>query len=346
MRKSVQLTSAILLLAVLLTACRSSSVSESSTSASSLEKTVTVGFSQLGAESDWRSTNTESMQTALSRENGYNLIYRNGQQKQANQVTALRMFIQQDVDYIVLAPETETGWDFVLKEAQEAGIPVIIVDRRVDVEDPSLYTCWVGSDFDLEGRKVAAWIHEYTQSKGIEAQDIHIVHIQGTEGSTAQIGRTRGLTNAVRMYGWDLLAQGDGDFTEVRGREVMASFLRQYDNINVVYCENDNEAIGAIAAIEAAGKKVGPDIANGEIMVVSFDGINADAMQYLKEGKISCIAECNPHHGPRVQALIETLERGETPDKYNYVQETLFSSVQEIKSVTVGDESYEVTIVK
>ncbi|MCR5274946.1 MAG: ABC transporter substrate-binding protein [Clostridiales bacterium] len=346
MKKSVHLTSIILLLAVLLTACRSSSVPETTSSAASEQKVVTVGFSQLGAESDWRSTNTESMQTALSKENGFNLIYKNGQQKQANQVTALRMFIQQEVDYIVLAPETETGWDFVLKEAKDAGIPVIIVDRRVNVEDQNLYTCWVGSDFELEGQKMSEWIHEYTKAKGIADEDLHIVHIQGTEGSTAQIGRTRGLKNAVHKYGWDLMASENGDFTEVRGREVMASFLNKYDNINVVYCENDNEAIGAISAIEASGRKVGPDIANGEIMVVSFDGINADAMQYLKQGKISCIAECNPHHGPRVQALIEMLERGENPEKYNYVQETLFSSVSEIKTVTIGGNTYDVDIVK
>ena len=346
MKKTVHLTAILLLLATFLVACRSSTVSETSTSAESEKKMITVGFSQLGAESDWRSTNTDSMLEALSKENGYTLIYKNGQQKQANQVTALRMFIQQDVDYIVLAPETETGWDFVLKEAKDAGIPVIIVDRRVDVEDRSLYSCWGGSDFELEGTKMAAWIHEYTQFKGIADEDVHIAHIQGTLGSTAQLGRTRGLQNAAREYGWNILAQESGDFTEVRGKEVMSSFLRQYDNINIVYCENDNEAIGAISAIEAFGKKVGPDIENGEIMVVSFDGINQDAMQYLREGKISCIAECNPLHGPRVQALIEMLEKGEEPEKYNYVAETLFSSVSEIKSITVGNKTYDVDIVK
>jgi len=346
MGKKTHMVAMLLLLAIFSVACRGSVVSETTTEQTSESKVVTVGFSQLGAESDWRSANTDSMLQALSKENGYNLIYKNGQQKQANQVTALRMFIQQEVDYIVLAPETETGWDFVLQEAKDAGIPVIIVDRRVDVADRSLYTCWVGSDFELEGQKMAAWLHEYTEKAGIAASDLHIVNIQGTIGSSAQIGRTRGLNNAVREYGWDLLAEESGDFTEVRGREVMASFLREYDNINVVYCENDNEAIGAIDAIEAAGKRVGSDIKNGEIMVVSFDGINAQALEYLKQGKISCIAECNPLHGPRVQALIETLESGGTPEKYNYVAETLFSSVPEITSVTVGEETYSVDIVK
>ena len=346
MKKTACLAALLLLLATVSVACRSSAVSESTTESTTDKKMVTVGFSQLGAESDWRRTNTESMQSALSEENGFKLIYKNGQQKQANQVTALRMFIQQEVDYIVLAPETETGWDFVLKEAKDAGIPVIIVDRRVDVQDRSLYTCWVGSDFELEGQKMTTWLHAFTEKNSIAPEDVHIVNIQGTLGSTAQIGRTRALNNAVRDYGWDLLASESGDFTEVRGKEVMASFLRKYDNINVVYCENDNEAIGAIAAIEAAGKKAGPDILNGEIMVVSFDGINKDARQFLKEGKISCIAECNPLHGPRVQALIEMLERGETPEQFNYVAETLFSSLTDITSITVGTETYAVEIEK
>ena len=332
----------LFLQAVGLTACGSSAADESQQSSETTNKTITVGFSQLGAESDWRSANTESMLSALSEENGYTMIYKNGQQKQANQVTALRMFIQQGVDYIILAPETETGWEFVLGEAKEAGIPVIIVDRKVDVNDTSLYTCWVGSDFELEGRKMAAWIREYTTLKGMSPEDIHIVNIQGTIGSTAQLGRTAGLESAAKEYGWNILSSESGDFTEAKGREVMASFLKKYDNINIVYCENDNEAIGAIDAIEAAGKKAGPNIDEGEILVVSFDGINQKALEYLEEGKISCIAECNPLHGPRVQALIETLESGETPEKLNYVPENLFSSITEIKTVTVDGISYDI----
>lgn len=343
MKKFLALAITLFLSAVILTACRGSAGTIESTQESAVgDKTITVGFSQLGAESDWRSTNTESMLNALSEENGYTLIYKNGQQKQANQVTALRMFIQQEVDYIVLAPETETGWDFVLGEARDAGIPVIIVDRRVDVTDKNLYTCWVGSDFELEGRKMATWIYNYTTLQGMSPEDIHIVNIQGTLGSTAQIGRTRGLANAAREYGWNILEEKSGEFTEAKGREVMNEFLRTYDNINIVYCENDNEAIGAIDAIEAAGKHAGPDIANGDIMVVSFDGINEIAMEYLREGKISCIAECNPLHGPRVQALIEMIENGETPDKFNYVNETLFSSVSEVKSITVDGVTYDI----
>ena len=129
------------------------------------DDTITVGFSQVGAESDWRTANTESMKSTFSEENGYELIFDDAQQKQENQLTAIRNFIQQEVDYIVLAPVTETGWDTVLQEAKDAGIPVIIVDRMVDVSDDSLYTAWVGSNFKLEGQKAMAWPMSLTLAK-------------------------------------------------------------------------------------------------------------------------------------------------------------------------------------
>ncbi len=342
--KKITKTAIVLLLNLLLiTGCGSSTFTEEKTEESESPKNlITVGFSQLGAESDWRNTNTLSMQSSFTEENGFNLIYKNGQQKQANQITAIRTFIQQGVDYIVLAPVMESGWDTVLEEARDAEIPVILVDRRVDVADKSLYSCWVGSDFELEGRKMAAWIKAYTEKKGVAPEDVHVVNLQGTLGSTAQIGRTRALANAARENGWDLLAEVSADFTETKGREVMSGLLKRFDNINVVYCENDNEAIGAIEAIESAGRHVGTNISYGDIMVVSFDGVNEESMEFCKEGKISCIAECNPHHGPRVQALIESLESGETPEKFNYVDEKLFSSVKAIPSVTVDGVEYDV----
>lgn len=307
------------------------------------EDSIVVGFSQLGAESDWRSANTESMKSSFTEENGFELIYENGQQKQANQIMAIRTFIQQEVDYIVLAPVTETGWDTVLQEAKDAGIPVILVDRMVDVADESLFTSWVGSDFELEGKKVTEWIHQYTELNGIASKDIHIVNIQGTLGGSSQIGRSKGLIDAVKKYGWDLLAEAPGDFTRTKGKEVMESFLKKYRNINVVYCENDNEAFGAIEAIEAAGKKVGSDIMNGEIMVVSFDGVKRDAMSYAVKHKIACIAECNPLLGPRVQAIIEQLEAGETPEKFNYVDEEIYSAIDTIGTLQVDGIEYNVT---
>ena len=166
--------------------------------------------------------------------------------------------------------------------------------------------------------------------------------MQGTLGSTAQLGRSRGLNEAAIEHGWDIVALKDADFTQEKGREVMAQLLREFHNINVVYCENDNEAIGAIKAIEAAGLKAGADIENGEIMVLSFDGINEEALSYMAQGKIACIGECNPHHGPRVEALIQSIEDGGIPEKFNYVEESIFSTIKEVTTITVDGQQYTV----
>lgn len=298
---------------------------------------ITVGFSQVGAESDWRTANTESMKSTFTEANGYRLIFDDAQQKQENQLKAIRNFIQQEVDYIVLAPVTESGWDAVLKEAKDADIPVIIVDRMVDVSDDSLYTAWVGSNFKLEGQKACAWLKAYQDAKKIDK--INIVDIQGTIGASAQIGRTEALNEAVKANGWNLLAQQTGEFTQAKGQEVMESMLKQYKDINVVYCENDNEAFGAIDAIEAAGKTVGPD---GDILVMSFDTTKAGITD-TQSGKIILNTECNPLHGPRVEEIIKTLESGGTPEKKAYVEEGVFAHSDEVPSVTVDDQKYDVT---
>jgi len=312
------------------------------TTTTSTGQTITVGFSQVGAESDWRTANTESMKSTFSEANGYSLIFDDAQQKQDNQITAIRNFIQQEVDYIVLAPVTETGWDTVLQEAKDANIPVIIVDRMVNVSDDSLYTAWVGSNFKLEGQKACAWLQAFATAKGLKGSDLHIVDIQGTIGASAQIGRSEGLSEAAKTNGWDLLAQESGEFTQAKGQEVMESFIKQYSNLNVVYCENDNEAFGAIDALTAAGKTVGTDIANGQVMVLSFDATKAGLTDTLS-GKITLDTECNPLHGPRVQKIIETLQAGGTVDKKAYVDEVMFSADSTVTKVTVDGADYEVT---
>ena len=305
------------------------------------DDTITVGFSQVGAESDWRTANTESMKSTFSEENGYELIFDDAQQKQENQLTAIRNFIQQEVDYILLAPVTETGWDTVLQEAKDADIPVIIVDRMVDVSDDSLYTTWIGTDSLLEGRKAAEWLNAYTTAKGIDAKDVNIVDIQGTIGSTAQIGRSKGLEEGVDNYGWNLLAQQSGEFTQAKGQEVMESILKQSgDDIDVVYCENDNEAFGAIDAIKAAGYEVGGE--EGQILVMSFDTTNAGLTQTLS-GEITCDTECNPLHGPRVEEIIQKLEAGEDVDKQAYVDEVAFAADDTVTKVTIDGTDYDIT---
>lgn len=304
---------------------------------------ITVGFSQVGAESDWRTANSESMKATFSEENGYELTFDDAQQKQENQITAIRNFIQQEVDYIVLAPVTETGWDTVLQEAKDAGIPVIIVDRMVDVSDDSLYTAWVGSDFKAEGVKACATLKAYLEAAGRGEEEINIVDIQGTIGASAQIGRTAGLEETVAANSnWKLLAKETGEFTQAKGQEVMESLLKQYgDDIDVVYCENDNEAFGAIDAIKNAGKTVGPD---GDILVMSFDSTNAGLTDML-DGSITINTECNPLHGPRVSEIIQALEKGETVDKMKYVDEEIFAADDSVKSVTIDGTEYPVTAV-
>lgn len=304
-----------------------------------------VGFSQLGAESDWRIENTNSMISEFENTPDYDFIFEDAQQKQANQITAVRSFIQQDADYIVIAPVMETGWDNVLSEVQQADIPVIIVDRMVDVSDSTLFTCWVGSDFGLEGKKVTTWLHDYLLAKNIPEDSINIVDIQGTLGSSSQIGRTEGLWNAVEKYGWNLLETVDGDYTAAKAYEEMTYLLKKYDDLNVVYCENDNEAFGVIDAIEDFGKTPGMDIENGQIMILSFDGVNTEALEDVLNGKIACIGECNPHHGPRVKQIIDLMQSGRNPDRYYYVDEKIFCADTTVKSVNITGTDYPITFI-
>ena len=305
---------------------------------------LTVGFSQVGAESDWRTANTESMKGTFTEENGYELIFDDAQQKQENQITAIRNFIQQGVDYILLAPVTETGWDTVLQEAYDAGIPVITVDRMVDISDENLVTAWVGSNFKLEGQKACAWLKAFLEAKGRGEEEINIVDIQGTIGASAQIGRTEALEEAIEANeNWNMLAQQSGEFTQAKGQEVMESILKQSgDDVDVVYCENDNEAFGAIDAIKAAGYEIGTE--DGQIMVMSFDAATA-ALNMTMSGEIALATECNPLHGPRVDEIIKALEAGEEVEKETFVDETMFATDDTVATVDVDGESYEVTAV-
>ena len=294
--------------------------------ASAEDELITVGYAQVGAESDWRTANTESFKSTFTEENGYQLIFDDAQQKQENQIKAIRNFIQQEVDYIVVAPVVETGWETVLQEAADAGIPVILSDRMMDLADDSLYTCWVGGNFVKEGETCAQWL---VDNLGTE-EEINVVTIQGTIGASAQIGRTEGVANILDQYdNFKMLDKQSGEFTQAKGQEVMESFLKSYDDIDVVICENDNEAFGAIDAIKAAGKTCGPD---GDIVVVSFDSVKA-AFESMIAGDLNATFECNPLHGPRVAEIIQKLEAGETVDKIQYVDEGAFDTTMDLEAI-------------
>ena len=286
---------------------------------SNAKKLITVGYAQVGAESDWRTANTESFKSTFTEANGYKLIFDDAQQKQENQIKAIRNFIQQDVDYIVVAPVVETGWETVLKEAKKAGIPVILSDRQMKVSDDSLYLCWVGGNFLKEGQDSVVWLNNYVKKIGKDKEDLNVVLIQGTIGSSAQVGRTQGITEGLaKNPKYHLLAKQTGEFTQAKGQEVMESFLKAYPDIDVVFCENDNEAFGAIDAIKAAGKVPGKDI-----IIISFDAVH-EAFNRMIAGEINCACECNPLHGPRVDEIIKKLQKGEKVEKIQYVNEGVF----------------------
>ncbi len=282
---------------------------------------ISVGFSQVGAESEWRVANTESMKTALSEENGYELIYDDGRNKPENQIRAIRTFIQQDVDYIVFSPIVETGWNSILQEAKEAGIPVIVTDRYIETGDKDLYTAYIGSDFRREGEKAVKWLGNLLFRQGKTKDTINIVHIQGTLGSSAQIGRTAALEQATNQNpNWKIVAQRCGDFTRAKGYEVMTEILREIKDINVVYCENDGEALGAIDAMEEVGLKCNADYG---VIVISFDATRL-GLQYCLDGKIALNVECNPLQGPYVDEIIREIENGERIMREKYVSEMQF----------------------
>ena len=288
---------------------------------------ITVGYAQVGAESDWRTANTESFKSTFTEENGYKLIFDDAQQKQENQIKAIRSFIQQGVDYIVVAPVVETGWETVLEEAKEAGIPVILSDRQMQLSDDSLYEAWVGGNFVKEGETCGEWLADYLDKQGRGDEEINMVTIQGTIGASAQVGRTEGMDNKLKEHSnWKMLDRQSGEFTQAKGQEVMESFLKSYDDIDVVICENDNEAFGAIDAIKAAGKTCGPD---GDIIV---DSVKA-AFESMIAGDLNATFECNPLHGPRVAEIIQKLEKGEEVEKIQYVDEAYFDTSMDLEEI-------------
>lgn len=282
-------------------------------------KSITLGFSQVGAESGWRSANTKSIQDS-AKEAGYTLKFSDAQQKQENQIKALRSFIQQKVDVISFSPVVESGWDTVLKEAKDAGIPVILTDRAVDSKDTSLYVTFLGSDFVEEGRKAGQWLTEQYKDT---AEDINIVELQGTTGSAPANDRMQGFKEVIASNPkLKIIASQTGDFTRAKGKEVMQAFLKAHKDIDVLYAHNDDMALGAIQAIEAAGLKPGEDI-----KIISVDAVK-DGMQAASEGKINFIVECNPLLGPQLMKVVQDVVDGKTVETRIVTEETTFTSEQ------------------
>jgi simple sugar transport system substrate-binding protein len=280
------------------------------------DKKITLGFAQVGAESEWRTANTQSIKQS-AKDAGINLKFSDAQQKQENQIKAIRSFIAQKVDVIAFAPVVESGWDTVLQEAKAAKIPVILTDRSVDTKDPSLYVTMIGSDFLEEGRKAGRWLVEkYKDVPG----DVNIVELQGTVGSAPAIDRKKGFEEIIKADPrFKIIRSQTGDFTRTKGKEVMEAFLKaEGKKINVLYAHNDDMAIGAIQAIEAAGLKPGKDIT-----IVSVDGVKG-AFEAMMAGKLNVTVECSPLLGPQLMEAVKDVLAGKQIPKRIVTKETVF----------------------
>jgi simple sugar transport system substrate-binding protein len=279
---------------------------------------ITVGFAQCKAdESDWRKANTASMQEAFSEANGFSFTMADSNNDAAKQVADVQGFIDQEVDYIIIAAVNMDGWDTVLGNAKDAGIPVILMDRTINAS-ADLYVCWVGGGFYNEGVKATDWI----STRFTADEEVGIVNLQGQLGASAQVGRSTALDDALAANSnWTLVDRQTGEWSTDTAKEIMTSWIQKYgDKIDVVYAENDNMADGAIQALEEAGIKVGGD---DGVAIISFDA-NRAYLQMTLEGKINCNVECNPQLGPKAAELVKLIEGGGTPAKSESIDETAF----------------------
>jgi ABC-type sugar transport system substrate-binding protein len=280
---------------------------------------ITLGFAQVGAESGWRTANTKSIQDSAAAA-GIELKFSDGQQKQENQIKAIRSYIQQKVDVIAFSPVVESGWDTVLKEAKDAKIPVILTDRAVDSKDTTLYKTFIGSDFVLEGKKAGEWLVLQYQGK---SGPVNIAELQGTTGSAPANDRKQGFGEVIaKDQKFKVIASQTGDFTRAKGKEVMEAFLKAHKDINVLYAHNDDMGLGAIEAIQGAGLKPGTDIT-----IITVDAVK-DGMQALADGKINFIVECSPLLGPQLMDLVKKVHAGEQVPARILTEETTFNQQQ------------------
>lgn len=286
------------------------------------EPRLLLGFSQVGSESAWRIGNTKDIEQAAE-DYGVSLMFENANQKQENQIDAIRRFIAYKVDVIAFSPIVEEGWDNVLNEAKEAGIPVILVDRDVSTDAEGLTRCLIGADFYKEGVMAAEYLIRKADSLGLDK--VNIVEITGTENSTPMRQRQAGFFDTIkgddRMV---LLESIDGDFLKSRGAECMRSLLAKYgDGIDVVFSHNDEMTLGALPEIEKAGYVPGTDM-----IIISIDG-GQEAIDVLKEGRINCVVECTPKLGKELMETALKLKAGEEVEPLIHPVEEVFSDEQD-----------------
>ncbi len=322
--KSVRTTICLLLAALLMTACSASSDTQK-------EPELLLGFSQLGSESAWRIGNTRDIEEQAVNY-GIGLMLENANQKQENQIAAIRRFIAYKVDVIAFSPIVEEGWDYVLSEAKEAGIPVVLVDRDVSGAAGKYITCKIGADFYSEGVKAAEYLIRKADSLGLE--NVNIAEITGTENSTPMRQRQAGFMDTIRGDSrMNVIESVCGDFLKSRGAECMRYLLDKYGNgIDVIFSHNDEMTLGALPEIEKAGYEPGKDL-----VVISIDG-GQDAIDVLKEGKINCVVECTPKLGSKLMETVKKLKAGEEVESEIHPDEQVFSD--EIDTSAIEERGY------
>ncbi|MDR2900361.1 MAG: ABC transporter substrate-binding protein [Treponema sp.] len=296
-----------------------SSCKKTETEADHPSQQIILGFSQIGAESAWRNQNTLSIQNAAE-EAGIQLLFTNAEQKQENQIRAIRSFIAYQVDVIAFVPIVTNGWDNVLREAKDAGIPVLVTDRQIDIQDESLYAGSIGTDSVQAGRRAGLFLLEKFRNSTASAEDpIRIVELTGNVGSSVAIDRGVGFREIIEKDPrFEIIYSESGDFLRSKGYELMQSILNTYDDIDVLYSHNDSMTLGSLDAMTEKGINPGTDIT-----IVSIDAEQA-AINALQRGKVNCVIECNPKTGPEIMRLVKSLAAGEGIPRQIYVQEKVF----------------------
>ena len=267
-----------------------------------------VGFSQIGSESGWRAAETKMARQAAE-ERGVDLRVSDAQQRQENQIRAIRAFIAQGVDAIFLAPVVATGWDAVLREAKAADIPVVLLDRKIETGDPSLYLAAVAADSVEEGRVAGSWLVDT-----LDGRPCRVVEIEGTVGASVATERKQGFAEAIAAApSVSIVRAQSGDFTRAKAKEVMESFIKAEGaaSICAVFAHNDDMMIGAIQAMKEAGMKPGD-----EVLTVSIDAV-PDIFRAMADGDANATVELTPDMaGPALDLLAAYRKDGTMPEKW------------------------------
>ena len=305
-------------------------------------KELYVGFAQVGHESDWRYAETKSVKEALCEENGIKLELVDCDNDFEHQRKVIYDFIEKGVDYLIIAPIVSIGWEDILKKAEDANIPVIVIDRTID--DSDNYATWIGSEFTDEGLAAGEWLKSYTTAKGIK--EVNVVEISGNEGSSAENGRTAGFHKYIEYEGWNIIDSRDGEFTEEGGKRIMDFFCDEYEGqFNVIISQNDNMSFGIMQSLDEHGITYGVD---GDVIIVSFDACTAGLKKVL-EGKINADFQCNPLQGSDCLKLIRDMEAGKEIKRENIMSEAWYAAEDIVPEVTyfnsMGEEVTEPIVV-